>query len=63
MNQSNKCEKFGSGCLSNFGNEIEQGASSVVNLDAIVIAKLVCLSEETKWRTDRNDPKRELPTC
>jgi hypothetical protein len=34
------------------GQTTEHRAMPAVTLDAIVIAKLVCLSEEARWRTD-----------
>ena len=65
MNPSNPLverENLDSRCLNTFGNEAKQGAMSFVTLDAIVIAKLVCLSEETERRINRTISSRKLST-
>lgn len=50
-------------CLDTQRQLTQQKVTPVITLDAIVIAKLVCLSEEAQWRVNRNAPGSKQPPC
>jgi hypothetical protein len=52
MNEPVESEMLYVNCRDMRGQSTDHEATPVVTLDAIAVAKLVCLSEEARWRSN-----------